>query len=93
MLVPEGRRIVMTLTIHENLLMGAFNRRDGRAVAAEIADIYERFPNLAARRHHPASVLSGGEQQMLAIGRGLLARPKVHDARRALARLEPDAVE
>ena len=76
-LVPEGRRIVMTLTIHENLLMGAFNRRDSRAVAAEIADIYERFPNLAARRHHPASVLSGGEQQMLAIGRGLIARPKV----------------
>ena len=76
-LVPEGRRIVMTLTVHENLLMGAFNRRDGKAVAAEIAGIYERFPNLAARRHHPASVLSGGEQQMLAIGRGLLARPKV----------------
>jgi branched-chain amino acid transport system ATP-binding protein len=76
-LVPEGRRIVMSLTIHENLLMGAFNRRDGRAVAAEIADIYARFPNLAARRHLPASVLSGGEQQMLAIGRGLIARPKV----------------
>ncbi|MBV8243711.1 MAG: ABC transporter ATP-binding protein, partial [Hyphomicrobiales bacterium] len=76
-LVPEGRRIVMTLTIHENLLMGAFHRRDHRAVAAEIGDIYERFPNLAARRHHPASVLSGGEQQMLAIGRGLIARPKV----------------
>jgi len=76
-LVPEGRRIVMTLTIHENLLMGAFNRRDGKAVDAEIAGIYQRFPNLAARRHHAASVLSGGEQQMLAIGRGLLARPKV----------------
>jgi branched-chain amino acid transport system ATP-binding protein len=76
-LVPEGRRIVMSLTIHENLLMGAFNRRDPSAVAAEIADIYGRFPNLAARRHHPASVLSGGEQQMLAIGRGLIARPKV----------------
>jgi branched-chain amino acid transport system ATP-binding protein len=76
-LVPEGRRIVMSLTIHENLLMGAFNRRDRRAVAAEIADIYARFPNLAARRHHPAAVLSGGEQQMLAIGRGLIARPKV----------------
>jgi len=76
-LVPEGRRIVMTLTIHENLMMGAFNRRDGKAVATEIAAIYDRFPNLAARRHHPASVLSGGEQQMLAIGRGLLARPKV----------------
>jgi branched-chain amino acid transport system ATP-binding protein len=67
----------MTLTIHENLLMGAFHRRDHRAVAAEIADIYDRFPHLAARRHHPASVLSGGEQQMLAIGRGLLARPRL----------------
>jgi branched-chain amino acid transport system ATP-binding protein len=76
-LVPEGRRIVMTLTIEENLLMGAFHRRDHRAVAAEMADIYNRFPHLAARRHHPASVLSGGEQQMLAIGRGLLARPKL----------------
>jgi branched-chain amino acid transport system ATP-binding protein len=76
-LVPEGRRIVMSLTVHENLLMGAYNRRDGRAVAAEIAEIYERFPNLATRRNHPASVLSGGEQQMLAIGRGLLGRPKV----------------
>ena len=76
-LVPEGRRIVMSLTIHENLLMGAFNRRDTSAVTAEIAGIYARFPNLAARRHHPALVLSGGEQQMLAIGRGLIARPKV----------------
>ncbi len=76
-LVPEGRRIVTSLTVHENLLMGAFNRRDGRAVAAEIAELYERFPNLAARRHHPAVVLSGGEQQMLAIGRGLIARPSV----------------
>jgi branched-chain amino acid transport system ATP-binding protein len=76
-LVPEGRRIVMSLTVHENLLMGAYNRRDGRAVSVEIAEIYERFSNLATRRHHSASVLSGGEQQMLAIGRGLLGRPKV----------------
>ena len=76
-LVPEGRRIVTTLTVHENLLMGAFHRRDHRAVAAEIADVYDRFPHLAARRHNPASVLSGGEQQMLAIARGLLARPKL----------------
>jgi branched-chain amino acid transport system ATP-binding protein len=76
-LVPEGRRIVMSLTVHENLLMGAYYRRDSHAVAAEIAEMYERFPNLSARRHQPASVLSGGEQQMLAIGRGLLGRPKV----------------
>lgn len=76
-LVPEGRRIVMSLTVHENLLMGAFVRQDKHAVSAEIADIYQRFPNLAARRQAPASVLSGGEQQMLAIGRGLLAGPKL----------------
>jgi branched-chain amino acid transport system ATP-binding protein len=76
-LVPEGRRIVTTLTVHENLLMGAFTRKDMRAVEAEIAAIYERFPNLAARRDQPALVLSGGEQQMLAIGRGLLAAPRL----------------
>src|SRR5947207_795595 len=72
-LVPEGRRIVTSLTVHENLLMGAFARKDIRTVDAEIAEIYGRFPNLAARRDAFASVLSGGEQQMLAIGRGLLS--------------------
>ncbi|MGD9920257.1 MAG: ABC transporter ATP-binding protein [Pseudorhodoplanes sp.] len=76
-LVPEGRRIVMTLTVHENLLMGAFNRRLDAAVHSEIDGIYDRFPNLAARRDRLASVLSGGEQQMLAIGRALLAAPRV----------------
>ena len=76
-LVPEGRRIVMSLSVHENLLMGAYLRRDSAGVRAEIERLYERFPNLAARRHLPASVLSGGEQQMLAIGRGILARPKL----------------
>jgi branched-chain amino acid transport system ATP-binding protein len=76
-LVPEGRRIVTSLTVHENLLMGAFARKDMRAVDAEIADIYARFSNLAARRDALASVLSGGEQQMLAIGRGLLSAPKL----------------
>ena len=74
-LVPEGRRIVSSLSVHENLLMGAFARRVSSGIETEIAEIYARFPNLAARRHQPASVLSGGEQQMLAIGRGLLADP------------------
>ena len=76
-LVPEGRRIVMSLSVEENLLMGAYLRSDAAAVRAEIARLYERFPNLGARRHLPAAVLSGGEQQMLAIGRGVLARPRV----------------
>jgi branched-chain amino acid transport system ATP-binding protein len=76
-LVPEGRRVIVSLTVHENLLMGAFHRGDMRAVEMEIAALYARFPNLAARRDLPASVLSGGEQQMLAIGRGLLANPAI----------------
>jgi branched-chain amino acid transport system ATP-binding protein len=76
-LVPEGRRIVTSLTVHENLLMGAFNRRLTDEVMAETEEIYQRFSNLAARRHSPAAVLSGGEQQMLAIGRALMAAPKL----------------
>ncbi|MBI4294041.1 MAG: ABC transporter ATP-binding protein [Betaproteobacteria bacterium] len=76
-LVPEGRRIVMSLTVEENLLMGAYARRDLDAVRKEIEVIYERFPNLGERRHMLASVLSGGELQMLAIGRGTLARPRL----------------
>jgi len=76
-LVPEGRRIVTGLTVHENLLMGAFARRDTRGLRSELAEVYDMFPNLAPRRDMPASVLSGGEQQMLAIGRGLLAKPQI----------------
>ena len=75
-LVPEGRQIVIGLSVHENLQMGAYCRTDPD-VPRDIEAIYERFPNLAARRKMPASVLSGGEQQMLAIGRALLARPKL----------------
>jgi branched-chain amino acid transport system ATP-binding protein len=76
-LVPEGRRIIMSLTVEENLLMGAYLRRDTAAVRSEIGRLYERFPNLGARRSLAASVLSGGEQQMLAIARGVLARPRL----------------
>ncbi len=75
-LVPEGRQILVSLTVHENLLMGAYGRRDGD-VARDIDGIYARFSNLAARRDMLASVLSGGEQQMLAISRALLARPRL----------------
>lgn len=74
-MVPEGRQIFVSLTVHENLLMGAYCRNDDFQNEAEA--IYDRFPNLKERRNMPASVLSGGEQQMLAIGRALLARPKL----------------
>ena len=74
-LVPEGRQIFVSLTVHENLQMGGYCRKDN--ISAEIDAVYERFPNLAARRDMPASVLSGGEQQMLAISRALLAKPRL----------------
>ena len=76
-LVPEGRRILISMTIEENLQLGAHLRRDGEAIRREIGLIYERFPNLGQRRHMRASCLSGGEQQMLAIGRAMLARPRL----------------
>jgi len=76
-LVPEGRQIFVSLTVAENLLMGAYTRSDSGAVARDTQAIYDRFPNLAARRDAPASVLSGGEQQMLAVGRALLSKPRL----------------
>ncbi len=75
-LVPEGRQILVSLTVHENLLMGAYCRADDE-IEADCDAIYERFPNLGQRRHMLAAVLSGGEQQMLAIGRAMLSRPRV----------------
>ena len=74
-MVPEGRQIFVSLTVNENLQMGAYCRSED--VGKEIDAIYERFPNLAARREMPASVLSGGEQQMLAISRAMLAKPRL----------------
>ena len=74
-LVPEGRQIFVSMSVHDNLLMGAYTRRDD--TSRDIDAIYQRFDNLAKRRHMPASVLSGGEQQMLAIGRALLSRPSL----------------
>ena len=76
MLVPEGRQIFVSMTVHDNLLMGAY-LRDDKQVARDIDAIYDRFPNLGERRHMKASVLSGGEQQMLAIGRALVGRPSL----------------
>ncbi|HKB23606.1 MAG TPA: ABC transporter ATP-binding protein [Methylomirabilota bacterium] len=75
-LVPEGRQIFPRFTVLENLLMGAYQRADRDALGPDLARVYELFPRLRERRGQRAGSLSGGEQQMLAIGRGLMARPR-----------------
>jgi branched-chain amino acid transport system ATP-binding protein len=74
--VPEGRAILKRMTVLDNLRMGAFVRRDGE-INRDIEAVYQRFPVLAERRDQMAATLSGGEQQMLAIGRALVARPRL----------------
>lgn len=75
--VPEGRHIFPALSVAENLDMGAFLRRDSKAIAADREMCYSLFPILAERRHQPGGNLSGGEQQMLSISRALMARPRL----------------
>ena len=75
--VPEGRRIFPDLTVEENLRTGAFLRRDKAAVEADLEEIFQRFPRLRERRTQWAKTMSGGEQQMLAIGRALMAKPRL----------------
>ena len=75
--VPEGRRIFQELSVYENLLMGAFSQKDKSAFKQDIEEIYQRFPRLAERRNQIAGTLSGGEQQMLAMGRALMSHPKL----------------
>jgi branched-chain amino acid transport system ATP-binding protein len=75
--VPEGRQTFSELTVMENLRLGAFTRRDGRGVRRDLDRVFSYFPVLGERRRQTAGLLSGGEQQMLAIGRALMARPRV----------------
>lgn len=75
--VPEGRRIFSGMTVYENLLMGAYLRKDKEGIKKDLETIYERFPRLKERSNQDASTLSGGEQQMLAMGRALMAKPKI----------------
>ncbi|MGB8435418.1 MAG: ABC transporter ATP-binding protein [Burkholderiales bacterium] len=76
-MVPEGRGVFRQLTVAENLAMGAFVRRDRDAVRRDLEHIFELFPRLAERRGQSGGTLSGGEQQMLAIGRAMMSRPKL----------------
>ncbi len=75
--VPEGRRIFQELTVYQNLLMGAYIQKDKKAIKEDIEKIYTRFPRLEERKNQIAGTLSGGEQQMLAMGRALMSRPKL----------------
>jgi branched-chain amino acid transport system ATP-binding protein len=75
--VPEGRRIFSRMTVDENLEMGAYLRKDRSEITASIEHVFELFPRLADRRGQKGGTLSGGEQQMLAMGRGLMATPKL----------------
>jgi ABC-type branched-chain amino acid transport systems, ATPase component len=75
--VPEGRRVFAQLTVYENLKLGAFTRKDNKEFEETLASIYKRFPRLEERRNQLAGTLSGGEQQMLAMGRALMSHPKI----------------
>src|SRR5262245_43780802 len=74
---PEGRRLFSRMSVHENLEMGAFSRNDKASIASDFDRVYGLFPRLKEREHQKAGTLSGGEQQMVAIGRALMAEPRV----------------
>lgn len=75
--VPEGRRLFPQMTVYENLLIGAYRRRDGQGIQRDIEAMYDLFPILKERQRQRAGSMSGGEQQMCAIARGLMARPRI----------------
>ena len=75
--VPEGRRIFQNLTVFDNLMMGAFTRKDKKEIEDSLANVFKRFPRLDERRTQIAGTLSGGEQQMLAMGRALMSKPSI----------------
>ena len=91
--VPEGRRLFSAMSVHDNLLMGAYLRKDKTQIAEDLELVYSMFPVLAERRRQDAGTMSGGEQQMCAIGRGLMARPSLLLIDELSLGLAPRAVE
>ncbi|WOO96846.1 ABC transporter ATP-binding protein [Micrococcus terreus] len=75
--VPEGRRLFNSMTVEDNLILGGYSKRKDRKNSQKLNDVYDLFPRLAERRQQEAGLMSGGEQQMCAVGRGLMADPKV----------------
>ena len=75
--VPEGRRVFAELSVYDNLMMGAYTRKDKKEIEETLAMVYKRFPRLEERKKQMAGTLSGGEQQMLAMGRALMSKPKI----------------
>ena len=75
--VPEGRRVFAELSVYENLKMGAYTRKDKNEIEESLKNVYKRFPRLEERKNQMAGTLSGGEQQMLAMGRALMSKPKI----------------
>lgn len=75
--VPEGRRVFQELTVYENLVMGAYTQKDKKKIKEDIEEICEKFPRLGERRNQIAGTLSGGEQQMLAMGRAMMSHPRL----------------
>ncbi len=75
--VPEGRRVFQQLSVYDNLKLGAYTRRDKKEIAESLKSVYQHFPRLAERKNQIAGTLSGGEQQMLAMGRALMSKPDI----------------